>query len=250
MPTPAGDYEGTVSAIAALIERAERELGMQCPVGIGTPGAISEHGTIKNANSVVLNGRPLKADLERALAREIRMSNDANCFALSESFDGAGTGCSVVFGVILGTGTGGGIAVNGQIIEGANAIAGEWGHNPLPWPRAHELPGPPCYCGKSGCMETFLSGPALARDYGSGPFTAQSIIPYADRLARGLASVINILDPQIVVLGGGVSNIAALYDALPGLLKTYAFSDTVRTQISRAAHGDSSGVRGAALLCS
>jgi fructokinase len=195
---------------------------------------------MKNANSTVLIGKPLQRDIERALGREIRMTNDANCFALSESLNGAAAGMQVVFGVILGTGVGGGIAVGGHILEGPNAIAGEWGHNPLPWPNADELPGPQCYCGKHGCIETFLSGPALARE--------PNVERYDDRLARGLASVINVLDPDAIVLGGGVSNVERLYASVPALLPRYVFSDSVRTKLLRAAHGDSSGVRGAAML--
>ena len=247
IPTPQGDYEGTVRAITALVESAQQDAGVCERIGAGTPGAISAAtGLMKNANSVVLNGKPLKDDLERALGREIRMTNDANCFVLSEAFDGAAAGSRVVFGVILGTGTGGGISIDRRIVDGANHIAGEWGHNPLPWPRDSERPGPLCYCGKSGCMETFLSGPALSRlreQEGEG-----AIGIYADRLARGLASVINVLDPDVIVLGGGVSNVTALYDIVPELLRRYVFSDAVATRIVPARHGDSSGVRGAALL--
>lgn len=188
----------------------------------------------------MLIGKPLKQDLENKLKREIRVTNDANCFILSEAVDGAARDANVAFGVILGTGVGGGIVVNKRIIDGANAIAGEWGHNPLPWPRADELPGPLCYCGKHGCIETFLSGPALARN--------RDMTAYEERLARSLATVINILDPDVIVLGGGVSNIEHLYVAVPALLPQYVFSDAVQTQIRRAEHGDSSGVRGAAML--
>lgn len=244
--TPRGDYAGTLRAIASLVDTTESVFGRAASIGIGTPGALRGDGTIKNANSVVLNGKALRADIERVLGRSVSISNDANCFVLSESFDGAARGARVAFGVILGTGVGGGIAVDGRIVEGANAIAGEWGHNPLPWPAQDELPGPPCYCGKTGCMETFLSGPAFeALREGEGAAAAGV---YADRLARGLASVVNILDPDVIVLGGGVSNAGELYALLPPLLARYAFSDSLATQIVKARHGDSSGVRGAALL--
>lgn len=265
--TPAADYAAILTAIAELVDSAERELGVRAEVGIGTPGAVSiETGLIKNANSTVLIGKPFQRDLESALQRRVRMTNDANCLALSESVDGAATDAGTVFAAILGTGTGGGIAVNRQILEGANRIAGEWGHNPLPWPRENEMPGPACYCGKAGCIETFLSGPGFARDYlwaGGAEATpatiaelaehgeeiaAASMRRYEDRLARSLATVINILDPDVIVLGGGVSNILRLYDNVPALLPRYVFSDSVRTKLVKAAHGDSSGVRGAAML--
>lgn len=267
IPTPAGDYAGTVDAIARLVAGVERELGTAESVGIGIPGAPSRAtGTIKNANSTVLIGKPLRADLERALGRSIRMANDANCLALSEAVDGAGAGFDVVFAAILGTGVGGGIAIGGRALEGRNAIAGEWGHNPLPWAGGDELPGPPCYCGKHGCIETFLSGPALERDYfahapaalraaeidraarAGDPVAQAALARYEDRLARGLAAVIDLLDPDAVVLGGGVSNLDRLYANVPALLPRYVFSDVVETPILRAAHGDSSGVRGAAML--
>jgi fructokinase len=263
--TPAGDYDATVRAIAALVREMEESMRSSMRVGVGTPGALSADGTIKNANSTVLIGKPLKADLERALGREIRMTNDANCFALSESIGGAAGACGVVFGVILGTGVGGGITVRRTIVEGTNAIAGEWGHAPLPWPERDELPGPACYCGKSGCIETFLSGPALTRSYAkaggealrpteiaervaSDPLARTALDIYLDRLARGLAVVINILDPDAIVFGGGVSRIDELYEALPGLLPRYVFTQALKTQLLRATHGDSSGVRGAAML--
>lgn len=265
--TPAADYAAILTAIAELVDSAERELGVRAEVGIGTPGAVSiETGLIKNANSTVLIGKPFQRDLESALQRRVRMTNDANCLALSESVDGAATDAGTVFAAILGTGTGGGIAVNRQILEGANRIAGEWGHNPLPWPRENEMPGPACYCGKAGCIETFLSGPGFARDYlwaGGAEATpatiaelaehgeeiaAASMRRYEDRLARSLATVINILDPDVIVLGGGVSNISRLYGNVPALLPRYVFSDSVRTKLVKAAHGDSSGVRGAAML--
>jgi fructokinase len=241
VPTPRGDYTATVAAIAALVRDAEAELGSQGTVGVGTPGAVSKQtGRIKNANSTWLIGQPLRADLERALVREIRMSNDANCLALSEAIDGAARGMRVVFAAILGTGVGGGIAIDGVMHDGPNAIAGEWGHTPLPWMREDEAPGPTCYCGRSGCIETFLSGPARERE--------PSLERYLDRLARGLAVIADILDPDALVLGGGVSNVDAIYTRVPALMRSYVFSDTFDTPLLRAAHGDSSGVRGAAML--
>jgi fructokinase len=265
--TPQEDYSGTLQVIAELVVRLERELGLQGTVGIGMPGAISPAtGLVKNSNSVCLNGRRFDRDLERLLRRPLRIANDANCFALSEATDGAAAGAEVVFGVILGTGTGGGVAVRGAILTGANAIAGEWGHNPLPWPHPEELPGPPCYCGKSGCIETYLSGPGLARDFRaaggrsisaleigaqaeSGNEYADAVLArYEDRLARGLASVINILDPDVIVVGGGLSNIKRLYTEVPRLWSQYVFSDKITTQLVQARFGDSSGVRGAAWL--
>ena len=265
--TPQEDYSGTLQVIAELVVRLERELGRQGTVGIGMPGAISPAtGLVKNSNSVCLNGRRFDRDLERLLRRPLRIANDANCFALSEATDGAAAGAEMVFGVILGTGTGGGVAVRGAILTGANAIAGEWGHNPLPWPHPEELPGPPCYCGKSGCIETYLSGPGLARDFRaaggrsisaleigaqaeSGDEYADAVLArYEDRLARGLASVINILDPDVIVVGGGLSNIKRLYTEVPRLWNQYVFSDTITTQLVQARFGDSSGVRGAAWL--
>jgi fructokinase len=267
--TPQEDYSGTLQVIAELVVRLERELGRQGTVGIGMPGAISPAtGLVKNSNSVCLNGQRFDRDLERLLRRPLRIANDANCFALSEATDGAAAGAEVVFGVILGTGTGGGVAVRGAILAGANAIAGEWGHNPLPWPHPEELPGPPCYCGKSGCIETYLSGPGLARDFRaaggrsisaleigaqaeSGDEYADAVLArYEDRLARGLASVINILDPDVIVVGGGLSNIKRLYTEVPRLWSQYVFSDTIATRLVQARFGDSSGVRGAAWLWS
>jgi fructokinase len=267
VPTPAGDYRGTVDAIGTLVDGVERELQRRGTVGVGTPGSTSPAtGKIKNANSTVLIGKPLNADVAARLGREIRMTNDANCFAHSEAVDGAGTGEAVVFGVILGTGVGGGIAIDTQPLEGKNAIAGEWGHNPLPWMREDEMPGPRCYCEKYGCIETFLSGPAFARAFRerSGEsldareiaeraaqgdrYALAALERYADQLARGLATVINIVDPGVVVLGGGVSNIQRLYETVPALLAQYVFSDRVDTRVVRAVHGDSSGVRGAAML--
>jgi fructokinase len=239
VPTPRGDYDATLKAIASLVAEAG-----EGSVGVGIPGAISHaSGLVKNANSTWLIGKPLQQDLERALGREVRLANDANCFALSEAADGAGTGAEVVFGVILGTGVGGGIVVRGRIVEGANAIAGEWGHNPLPLPRAEDLPLRPCYCGRAGCIETYLSGPALERDGGEA-----ALERYCERLARALAGVINLLDPDVIVLGGGMSNIARLYEEVPRLWPRYVFSDHIATRLLPPRHGDSSGVRGAAWL--
>ncbi len=265
--TPRGTYEGTLDAIAGMVEEAERDLGCRATLGIGHPGAISPAtGLIKNANSTWLNDRSLDRDLRARLGRPIAFANDANCLGLSEATDGAGAGAPVVFAVILGTGVGGGIAVHGRILTGPNAIAGEWGHNPLPWPRDDERPGPPCYCGLAGCVETWLSGPGLAADHArvtGTPLTGPEIVAGAeagdaacmatlerheDRLARALATVINVLDPDVVVLGGGVSNIKRLYDRVVGLWTPYVFSDTVRTKLLPPTHGDSSGVRGAAWL--
>jgi fructokinase len=267
MATPRGNYDATVNAVKQLVELADRASGTQGTVGIGMPGAISPAtGLVKNANSTWLIGRPLREDLTAALGRPVRLENDANCFALSEATDGAGAGFDVVFGVILGTGTGGGIVVRGRALGGANAIAGEWGHNPLPWPRGDEFPGPPCYCGQRGCIETFLCGEGLVRAFresGGGERTAQDVAAaasvadpvaraaidlYASRLARALASVINVLDPEVVVLGGGLSNIEALYERAPAIWSAWVFSDRVDTRLARARHGDSSGVRGAAWL--
>ena len=254
-PTPRGDYQGTLKAIAALA----REAG-EGSVGVGIPGALSRvTGLVKNANSTWLIGKPLKQDLERLIQREIRVENDANCFALSEALDGAGKGAAVVFGVILGTGVGGGIAVHGEVLAGANAIAGEWGHNPLPLPTAEDLPLPACYCGRAGCIETYLSGPGLSRDHEAltgekrrpeeiVATEGQSLARYIERLARALAGVINILDPDVIVLGGGMSNVERLYAEVPRLWTRYVFSDHVATRLARNAHGDSSGVRGAAWL--
>jgi fructokinase len=247
VPTPQGDYAGTLRAVADLISEAESALGARCTVGIGIPGALSlATGLVKNANSVCLIGQPLKQDLERLLAREVRLANDANCFALSEAVDGAGQGAEVVFGVILGTGVGGGVVVGGRVLTGPNAIAGEWGHNPLPLPSGEDLPLPECYCGRRGCIETYLSGPALARDGGAQSEAAMA--RYEERLARSLAGVINILDPEVIVLGGGLSNIQRLYDHVPDLWRRHVFSDHVATRLVQNRHGDASGVRGAAWL--
>ena len=267
--TPAGGYQAVLRAITSLVLEIESELGERGSVGIGTPGALSPAtGLIKNSNSTALTDRPLDRDLEALLARPLRFANDANCFALSEAVDGAAAGAEIVFGVILGTGTGGGVVARGRVLTGRNAVAGEWGHNPLPWPRAEELPGPPCYCGRRGCIETFLSGPgmqrahegrtgerlsaeAIARRAGGGDASAlETLDLYEDRLARGLAHVINLLDPDAIVLGGGLSNIDRLYQDVPRRWGSYVFSDRVTTLLLKAKHGDSSGVRGAAWLWS
>jgi len=265
--TPAGDYPATVRAVAQLVAGFERELGLQGSVGVAIPGALSlATGVVKNANSVCLIGQPLDRDLETALGRAVRIANDANCFALSEASDGAGAGAGVVFGVIVGTGTGGGLVIDGRVLDGVNAIAGEWGHNPLPWAEHGERPGPPCYCGQRGCIETFLSGPGLARDHRAA--TGDELEPaeiaarsargeaeagatlerYEGRMAKALASVINLLDPEVIVLGGGLSNIDRLYETVPARWGAWAFSDQVTTRLEKARHGDSSGVRGAAWL--
>jgi len=246
MPTPRGDYAGTVAAIAGLVKTAEQKVGTgeTASVGVGIPGAESlTTGLIKNANSTWLIGQPLRADLESALGRPVRLANDANCFALSEASDGAAEGAGVAFGVILGTGVGGGIVVDGKVLAGANAIAGEWGHNPLP---GDEAVRPRCYCGRTGCIETFLSGPALAADGGAD--NAAAMARYEARLARALAQVINILDPDVIVLGGGISNLDRLYDRVPRLWGDHVFSDAVATRLVKNLYGDSSGVRGAAWL--
>lgn len=241
LPTPRDDYDATIATIVGLVAWAEAEIGARGTVGIGTPGALSKaNGTIKNANSTWLIGKPLKRDLESALGRDVRMTNDGNTLALSEATDGAGSGYRFVFAAILGTGVGGGFAVDRTVHDGPNGIGGEWGHAPLPWQTPEEFPGPPCYCGKFGCIETFLSGPALARD--------GSLERYIDRLARALAAIVNIVDPDVIVLGGGVSNVDELYSNVPPRMRSYVFSDTFETPLVRAKHGDSSGVRGAAML--
>jgi fructokinase len=264
MAAPRGDYDATLTAVIDFICEIEHEVGVRGSVGIGIPGAVSPATQlIKNANSTWLIGRPLADDLARLLDRPVKLANDANCFALSEATDGAGAGADVVFGVILGTGTGAGVVVHGRVLTGANAIAGEWGHNPLPAPTDDERPGPACYCGRRGCVEVFLSGPGLARDYRDGALAAKEIAAraaggealalaalarYEERLARALADVINILDPDVIVLGGGLSNIERLYESVPVLWRPHVFSDSVATRLVRATHGDSSGVRGAAWL--
>jgi fructokinase len=263
VPTPRGDYGATVKTVTALVGECEEALGSKGTVGVGIPGALSlATGRVKNSNSTCLLGRPFQQDLEAALGREVRIANDANCFALSEATDGAGRGARVVFGVILGTGVGGGIVVDGRVLTGPNAIAGEWGHNPLPLPRQADLPLPACYCGRQACIEAYLSGPALARDAGAGVEAPQlvaraaqgdarceaALARYEERLARALAAVVNVLDPDVIVLGGGLSNIDRLYENVPRLWLPYVFSDLVSTRLARHVHGDSSGVRGAAWL--
>jgi len=285
--TPRDDYTATVDAVVALVQSLEERAGARCSVGVGIPGTMTPAtGMVKNANSVWLIGRPLLADLEHRLGRAVRIANDANCFAVSEAADGAGAGAEVVFGVIAGTGTGGGLAVRGQVLIGPNAIAGEWGHNPIPWPTDEERPGPACYCGRYGCIETFLSGPGMQADYlrhtgkhgtaaGIASLAAagdrgarEALARYEERMARGLASIINVVDPDVIVLGGGMSNIERLYENVPKLWGRYVFAcganpvgfaqaglrrpaprhDMVRTRFVKARHGDSSGVRGAAWL--
>ncbi|WP_035692031.1 ROK family protein [Azospirillum halopraeferens] len=272
VPSPRGDYAATVATITALVAALEAEAGGPAAagrgsVGVGIPGIVSPHsGLVKNANSTWIIGHPLDRDLAAALGRPVRVENDANCLAVSEAADGAGAGCAVVFAAILGTGCGAGIVVNGRPLRGRNGIAGEWGHNPLPWPDDGERPGPACYCGRHGCLETFVSGPAFAVDHAAATgesLSAEAIVAaaaagnaaalaslerLADRIARGLAAVINLLDPDVVVLGGGLSNAIALYDRLPPLVAHRVFSDRIDTPIRRSVHGDSSGVRGAAWL--
>ena len=267
VPTPQGKYKSIMQSIRRLIADVEKETGQQGSIGIGTPGALSPAtGLLRNSNSVCMNGMPVKEDLEKILQRKIRIANDANCFALSEAIDGSASGASVVFGVIVGTGTGGGIVVNRRVLTGPNAIAGEWGHNPLPWPKDEERPGSECYCGKFGCVETFLSGPGLSVDYfkhanekisakeivekaGQGDALAEHCLQrYEDRMARGLSHVINIIDPDVIVLGGGMSNVQRLYKNVPEIWGKYVFSDKVVTKLVAPRYGDSSGVRGAAWL--
>lgn len=268
LKTPRGDYQDTVDCVAEIVRELEAEVDGPCTVGVAMPGAISPAtGLIKNANSTWLNGQPLDRDLGLVLDREVRLANDANCFALSEAVDGAGAGHAVVFGVIVGTGCGGGIVIDGQVLTGGHAIAGEWGHNPLPWPDKRELKdAPECYCGKRGCIETWISGPGFAADYerisgdylepesivraakNGDSYAKKAITLLVDRMARGLATVINVIDPDVIVLGGGVSNISALYDLLPAVLPEYVFSDHIKVKVVPNVHGDSSGVRGAAWL--
>ena len=269
VPTPRHDYAATLEAIAGLVAQVEAEAGGRGSVGIGIPGAISPAtGLAKNANSTWLNGQPLHRDLERRLGRPLRLANDANCFALSEATDGAGAGARVVFGAIVGTGAGGGIVVEGRVLTGANGIGGEWGHNPLPWPDASETPGPECYCGRRGCIELFLSGPGLSRDHrertgeelaaediaaraaaGDGP-CEEALRRYESRMARGLATIINVVDPDVIVLGGGLSNLARLYTRVPEQWTEWVFSDRVDTRLVPPRHGPASGARGAAWLWS
>jgi fructokinase len=286
VPTPQGDYEGTIAAIVSLVAGLERDAGQRGSIGVGIPGSIAPGShVVRNANSTWLIGKPFGQDLEGALARPVRIENDANCFAISEATDGAAAGAAVTFGVIVGTGVGAGLVVGGQLVRGANAIAGEWGHNPLPWAEAQERPGPVCYCGLRGCIETFLSGPALEADFlasgvpgpgavdggrkaaaaeivalgAAGDEAAERVLQrYESRMARALAGVINLLDPHVIVLGGGLSNVERVYDRVPRLWDRFVFGardqagastgSPVRTRLVRAAHGDSSGVRGAAWL--
>ena len=266
-PSPRDDYERTLTALHDLVAHLEDLTGPASSIGIGMPGTLSPTtGLVRNSNSTWLNGRSMAADLEQKLSRVVRFENDANCFALSEATDGAGQGCALVFGVILGTGTGGGVISNRRIWSGPNAIGGEWGHNPLPWPADYERPGPLCYCGKHGCIETFLSGPGLTADHyrstgrrwdpaqlaesaTAGDSAAEAALArYEDRLARGLACLMNILDPQVIVLGGGLSNLERLYKNVPRLWGQYVFSDHVATRLLPPVHGAASGVRGAAWL--
>ncbi len=267
VPTPQGDYAATVAAVAALVAGVELELGGRGSVGIGTPGSISRAtGLLRGSNSVCLNGRPFRQDLANALGREIRITNDANCFELSEASDGAGAGAAVVFCAIPSTGAGAGLVVRGVVLDGPNAIAGEWGHNPLPWPRDDERPGAMCFCGRPGCIETWVSGTGIERDHrqvagaalkapeivaraaAGDAACAATLSRYEERLARALAHVINLLDPDVVVLGGGMSNVLRLYAEVPLLWGPWVFSDRVDTRLVRNLHGDSSGVRGAAWL--
>ena len=259
-----GSYDASLAAVRDLIDEVERLAGVTgASLGVGIPGSQSPaSGLIRNANTTHLNDRPLRTDLERVLGRPIRLANDANCFALSEAVDGAGADAHVVFGVIIGTGCGAGLTVGRQVLQGRNAIAGEWGHTPLPWPTPDELPGPTCFCGRRNCLESWISGPGFARDHGTGetaaaiaagalagePRAVASLDRYVDRLARGLAVIADILDPDVIVLGGGMSNVEALYERLPAAIAGYAFSDVFTTPVRKAVHGDSSGVRGAAWL--
>jgi fructokinase len=264
LPTPPG-YDASLAGMADMVRRIEQAMGGRGSVGIGIPGVISPAtGLVKNANTIALNGHPFDRDIAALLGREVRVENDANCFALSEAADGAAAGAEVVFGVILGTGCGGGIVAGGRVLRGRNRIAGEWGHTPLPWPRDDERPGPLCWCGHHNCLETLIAGPALARDCDGAEAHDASGLParaaagearaiaaldrHADRLARGLAVIVNVLDPDVIVLGGGLSNMAHLYDELPRRMRPHVFSDFVATPIVKNRHGDSSGVRGAAWL--
>jgi len=267
VPTPRNDYPATLEAVAGLVEALEHEAGQVCPVGIGMPGSLSPRdGLVRNSNSTCLNDRPFRQDIEARLDRSVRLANDANCLALSEAADGAGAGAGVVFAAILGTGVGGGLVVDGRLIQGVNLVGGEWGHNPLPGAHGSELPGPVCYCGRTGCIEAYLSGPSLARDHTE--HTGQTLEPadiaaraaegdiqaeatfrrHEERLARAFGSLINIVDPDVIVLGGGLSNLSRLYANVPAIWQRYIFSDVVMTRLLPARHGDSSGVRGAARL--
>jgi len=263
-PTPSEEYEAIIETIAALVDEADRESAQEISIGIGMPGSLSpKTGLVRNSNTQCLNGRPIQQDLERKLARQVRLANDANCFALSEATDGAGAGAQSVFGVIIGTGCGGGLVFNGELQNGANSIGGEWGHNPLAAPRAEELPGPPCYCGRQGCNEVWISGSGFARDHEAvtgEKLTAEEIIAsdsatakaslerLCDRVARALGAVVNLVDPEVIVLGGGLSNVDALYTHIPEIWDAYIFSDVIETRLVKNQHGDASGVRGAAWL--
>ena len=266
VPTPQGDYLGTLAAVVSLVHRIERETGHIGTVGAGIPGSIRINGQVKNSNSLCLNGRTLQLDLSRELDREVRVANDANCLAVSEATDGAARGARTVFGVILGTGCGGGVALDGRVHAGPNGVGGEWGHNPLPWARPDELPGPPCYCGQHGCLEGWLSGTGIAADFArttgrtltthqlaqeaeqGSPEALATLARFEDRLARGLAGLVNILDPDVIVFGGGVSRIPRIYANLPALIRPYVFGGDFDTPLVPATFGDSSGVRGAAWL--
>ena len=267
IPTPKEDYQAILSAITSLVHESEEQLNLKCSIGIGTPGSLSpDSNLLRNSNSICLNGKPVKQDLEKILDREIRITNDANCFALSEAIDGAAKGARVVFGVIIGTGVGAGIVINKKVLVGCNAIAGEWGHNPLPWPVQEELNLTKCWCGQSGCIETFISGPGLENDFEritgnklnakeinsfseKGDLLAEKAMRhYEDRMARSLAHVINIIDPEVIVLGGGISNVKRLYKNVPKIWQQWIFSDCVYTKLVSPKFGDSSGVRGAAWL--
>ena len=263
-PTPAEDYQAIIDTMAGLVAAADKEAGKKLSVGIGMPGSLSPvTGLVRNSNTQSLNGQPIRQDLEACLARPVRLANDANCFALSEAQDGAGQGAQSVFGVILGTGCGGGLVINGALQEGVNGVGGEWGHNPLAAPTADEVPGPACYCGRTGCNEVWISGSGFARDHAATTgqnMTAKEIIaaktPEAkasferlcDRIARALGAVVNLLDPEAIVLGGGLSNVDALYTRVPEIWHKYIFSDAIETKLLKNRHGDSSGVRGAAWL--
>lgn len=265
--TPRDDYDATLGVVAGLVTELERAAGHDCPVGIGMPGSLSPRdGLVRNSNSTCLNHKSFRDDIEARLGRTVRIANDANCLALSEASDGAAQGAAVVFAAILGTGVGGGLVVNGRLIEGINLVGGEWGHNPLPGADGTERPGPLCYCGRRGCIEAFLSGPSLARDHAEATGQALDAVAIAelaaacdtaaeatmqrfeDRLARALGSIVNIVDPHVIVLGGGLSNLARIYENVPRLWQRYIFSDVVFTRLIAARHGDSSGVRGAARL--
>lgn len=263
-PTPSENYEAIIETIAELVGEADRESTQEISIGIGMPGSLSpKTGLVRNSNTQCLNGRAIQQDLESKLARQVRLANDANCFALSEATDGAGAGAQSVFGVIIGTGCGGGLVFNGELQNGANSIGGEWGHNPLAAPRAEELPGPPCYCGRHGCNEVWISGSGFARDHEAvtgEKLTAEEIIAsdsdtakasferLCDRIARALGAVINVVDPDVIVLGGGLSNVDALYTHIPEIWDAYIFSDVIETRLVKNKHGDASGVRGAAWL--